>query len=125
MNSIHCMRLLLCLVFSMLLAGCGHFASAISHNGYCAYSGVKADLALMTDLDAIKGTNGLIVPLAIVDLPGSFVWDTFSLGESSQYECATSCLSGDTAAPVKTSPTSNNGQICPAEPGCTELEAQV
>lgn len=48
----------------------------------CPYQGVQLDFHAATDWTLIKGSNGLIIPLAIIDLPFSFVLDTLTLGNA-------------------------------------------
>lgn len=75
-------KLVLLVVVTALLSGCGSFAAGISHGPTCPYQGVGFDFALATDWNIIKKTYGLLVPLTIVDLPFSFVIDTFALGKA-------------------------------------------
>lgn len=63
------------------LAGCGTLGAAISNQEICPYHGVQLDLMAATDWNTIQSTFGAIIPLAIVDLPFSFVLDTVYLSE--------------------------------------------
>ncbi|WP_157832178.1 YceK/YidQ family lipoprotein [Pseudomonas sp. S09G 359] len=70
---------LLGLVFTVL-TGCGSLGAAIMNGPLCPYQGVHLDFNAITDWQTILITKGFIIPLAIIDLPLSFVVDTFSLG---------------------------------------------
>jgi len=65
--------------FALSISGCGSFLAALGHGPLCPYQGVQFDFKTATSWQAIKATYGFVVPLAIVDLPFSFVVDTFSL----------------------------------------------
>ncbi|WP_375154757.1 YceK/YidQ family lipoprotein [Pseudomonas sp. PDM25] len=65
---------------AVVLSGCGSFGAVLIHGPTCPYQGVHLDLYAATDWTTIKYTYGAIVPLAIIDVPFSFVFDTFSLG---------------------------------------------
>ncbi|SDV07264.1 YceK/YidQ family lipoprotein [Pseudomonas mucidolens] len=65
--------------FAMYLSGCGSFVTGISHGPTCPYQGVQLDVYAATDWATLKSTYGGILPLAIIDLPFSFVFDTFTL----------------------------------------------
>jgi uncharacterized protein YceK len=49
---------------------------------FCPYQGVHLDLFSATDWNMIKATTGFVIPLAIIDLPFSFVVDTLTLGSA-------------------------------------------
>lgn len=69
---------LLGLVFP-LLTGCGSLGATIMNGPQCPYQGVHLDFHAITDWQAILITKGFIIPSIIIDLPSSFVVDTFSL----------------------------------------------
>jgi uncharacterized protein YceK len=64
------------------ISGCGSFWAGVVHGPTCPYQGVQFDFKMATNWDAIKGTYGFVIPLAVVDLPFSFVVDTFTLGQA-------------------------------------------
>lgn len=66
-------------LIAVSLSGCGTFGAAIANGPSCPYQGVHLDFATATDWQAIKSTLGLIIPLAIIDMPLSFVADTINL----------------------------------------------
>jgi uncharacterized protein YceK len=63
-----------------LHSGCAAIGAAVMNGPTCPYQGVQLDFHAATDWTLIKGSNGLIIPLAIIDLPFSFVFDTLTLG---------------------------------------------
>ncbi|MNE34941.1 lipoprotein [compost metagenome] len=65
--------------FLMLLSGCGSFGAGVMHGPSCPYQGVHLDFWAATDWSTVKNTYGVIIPMAIIDLPFSFVFDTFTL----------------------------------------------
>jgi uncharacterized protein YceK len=64
------------------ISGCGSFAAVTMNGPFCPYQGVHLDLYVATDWNMIKGSAGFVVPLAIIDLPFSFVADTLTLGSA-------------------------------------------
>jgi uncharacterized protein YceK len=65
-----------------LHSGCAAIGAAVMNGPTCPYQGVQLDFHAATDWTLIKGSNGLIIPLAIIDLPFSFVFDTLTLGSA-------------------------------------------
>jgi len=63
------------------LSGCGTLSAAMTNQEICPYHGVQYDLIAATDWEMIKTTFGVIIPLAIIDLPFSFILDTLYLTE--------------------------------------------
>jgi uncharacterized protein YceK len=63
----------------MYLSGCGSLGAGITHGPNCPYQGVHLDFWATTNWATLKSTYGSIIPLAIIDLPFSFVFDTFVL----------------------------------------------
>ena len=72
------------------LSGCGTFGAALGNQEICPYHGVQLDLIAATDRDTILSTFGVIIPLAIVDLPFSFVLDTIYLKDVKENNNCTS-----------------------------------
>ena len=72
------------------LSGCGTFGAALGNQEICPYHGVQLDLIAATDWDTILSTFGVIIPLAIVDLPFSFVLDTIYLKDVKENNNCTS-----------------------------------
>ncbi|WP_259753313.1 YceK/YidQ family lipoprotein [Pseudomonas sp. GCEP-101] len=71
-------------------SGCGTFLAAISNGPFCPYEGVTVDFTAMTNWDLITHTGGMSIPLGIIDLPFSFIADTFNLShldEMSKTQC--------------------------------------
>ena len=77
--------LVVAFVFLPFSSGCGTFLSnAVPHGGPQAlpgpYSGLKTDVLLIPEAFADNPLTGLwVTPLAIADMPLSFVADTFLL----------------------------------------------
>ena len=69
-------------LFAGLHSGCAAIGAAVMNGPACPYQGVQLDFHAATDWTLIKGSNGLIIPLAIIDLPFSFVLDTLTLGSA-------------------------------------------
>lgn len=69
-------------LFAGLHSGCAAIGAAVMNGPTCPYQGVQLDFHAATDWTLIKGSNGLIIPLAIIDLPFSFVLDTLTLGDA-------------------------------------------
>lgn len=64
------------------ISGCGSFGAAVSYGPTCPYQGVQFDFKIATNWNVIKQTCGSIIPLAVIDLPFSFVFDAFTLGQA-------------------------------------------
>ncbi|WP_330211346.1 YceK/YidQ family lipoprotein [Pseudomonas sp. AM4(2022)] len=69
-------------VAAISISGCGSFAAVTMNGPFCPYQGVHLDLYVATNWNMIKGSAGFIIPLAIIDLPFSFVADTLTLGSA-------------------------------------------
>lgn len=65
-----------------LQSGCAAVGAVVMNGPTCPYQGVHLDVHAATDWSMIKGTYGLVIPLAIIDLPFSFVFDTLTLGSA-------------------------------------------
>jgi len=64
------------------ISGCGYIGAGVTNGPQCPYQGVHLDLYSITDWETIKSTYGLVIPLAIVDLPFSFVFDTLVIDKA-------------------------------------------
>lgn len=69
-------------VITILISGCAALGAVVMNGPTCPYQGVHLDFHAATNWSMIKGTYGLIIPLAIIDLPFSFVFDTLTLGSA-------------------------------------------
>jgi len=66
-------------LFVLSISGCGSIGAGLAYGPNCPYQGVQFDFKAATSWNFIKETYGFVIPLAIIDLPFSFVFDTFAL----------------------------------------------
>lgn len=69
-------------LIAILLSGCAALGAAVMNGPTCPYQGVHLVFHAATDWNMIKATYGFNIPLAIIDLPLSFVFDTLTLGSA-------------------------------------------
>lgn len=75
-------RATLLMIVVLITSGCGSMFASISHGPRCPYDGVKLSASALFSWEAIVATGGLIIPMAIIDLPFSFIYDTLMLEEA-------------------------------------------